>query len=445
MTQTGTKETWRFPKDFWLANFMELCERAAYYGFFIVLTLFMTDIVGFSDIETGVIVGLFYGGLYLLPPFVGAYVDKIGFKKGMIIAFSLLTIGYFFLGVFIAKATVIFFLLVTMTGASFIKPLITGTVAKTTTEANRARGYSLFYWVVNIGAFSGKTFVPFIRQGIGLQYVNFFSASMAFIALLFAIFFYVEPERAKAEKTIEDILRALKGILNKPRLWVLTLIITGFWLIQGQLYATMPKYVIRLLGEGARPEWLANVNPAVVVIFVVIVTQMMKKKKAVTSMLVGMLLMPLSALAMAMSQELEGITGSSVMVFGLDFHPLTIMMIVGISIQGLAECFISPRFLEYFSFQAPKGEEGLYLGFSHLHSFLSAIIGFSLSGVLLDKYCPDPNSLPAGLTEMQKAAYYADAHLIWYYFVGIGLVSAISLLIFKFVTDRIDRKKELEG
>ncbi len=26
-------QTWKFPKEFWLANFMELCERAAYYGF----------------------------------------------------------------------------------------------------------------------------------------------------------------------------------------------------------------------------------------------------------------------------------------------------------------------------------------------------------------------------------------------------------------------------
>ena len=49
-----------------------------------------------------------------------------------------------------------------------------------------------------------------------------------------------------------------------------------------------------------------------------------------------------------------------------------------------------PRFLEYFSLQAPKGEEGLYLGFSHLHSFLSSILGFGLSGFLLSKYCPEP-------------------------------------------------------
>ncbi|MCK5086429.1 MAG: MFS transporter, partial [Melioribacteraceae bacterium] len=194
MTTDSQKESWIFPKDFWLANLMELCERAAYYGFFIVLTLYLTDLVGFTDIETGIIVGIFYGLLYLFPTFVGAYVDKIGFKKGLIIAFSLLTIGYFFLGVFLTKPLVLLFLFVLLVGASFIKPLITGTVAKTTTEKNRARGFSLFYWVVNIGAFSGKTFVPFIRQGLGLEYVNFFSALMAFIALLFAIFLYVEPD-----------------------------------------------------------------------------------------------------------------------------------------------------------------------------------------------------------------------------------------------------------
>ena len=438
---TEAKESWKFPKEFWLANVMELFERAAYYGFFIVLTLFLTDIVGFSDIETGIVVAIFYGGLYLIPTFAGAYVDKIGFKKGLILAFGLLTVGYFFLGVFITKPTVLFFLFVTMVGASFVKPLVTGTVAKSTTEKNRARGFSLFYWVVNIGAFSGKTFVPFIRQGLGLEYVNFFSAAMAFLALLFAIFFYTESDKEYESKKIEDVIRALKGILLKPRLLILTVIIAGFWIIQGQLYATMPKYVIRLLGEEAKPEWLANVNPAVVVIFVVLITQLTKKKKAVTAMIIGMILMPLSALAMAMSQELEKITGPLINVFDLfSVYPLTVMMITGIAIQGLAECFISPRFLEYFSFQAPKGEEGLYLGFSHLHSFISAVLGFISSGFLLDKYCPNPTTLPEGLTEIQKAAYYSDAHVIWYYFIGVGLVSAVSLIIFKFVTEKRDAK-----
>ena len=35
-------------------------------------------------------------------------------------------------------------------------------------------------------------------------------------------------------------------------------------MVQHQLYATMPKYVLRMAGEGASPSWYANVNPAVV-------------------------------------------------------------------------------------------------------------------------------------------------------------------------------------
>jgi len=443
MNSQSSQESWRFPKDFWLANFMELCERAAYYGFFIVLTLYLTDIVGFNDKATGVVAGVFFALLYFFPPFVGAISDKIGFKNGLIIAFSLLTIGYFFLGIFHTKILVILFLFIVLIGGSFIKPLITGTVAKTTSEVNKARGFSLFYWVVNIGAFGGKTVVPSIRQGIGLEYVNFFSSGMAFIALLFAIFIFKPFKTDIQEKKISDVTNALIRIFKTPRLIILTLIVAGFWIIQHQLYATMPKYVIRLLGKEAKPEWLANVNPLVVVVFVVIITQLTKKYKAVSVMFIGMIIMPFSALAMAMSQSLESVTGSSISILGwFNMHPLTIMMIIGIAIQGLAECFISPRFLEYFSLQAPKGEEGVYMGFSHLHSFFSALIGFIMSGFLLDKYCPDPHTLPTGLTKVQKASYYTDAHLIWYYFVAIAVVAAISLLLFKIITERIDRKKE---
>lgn len=441
---TSNKQlTWKFPKEFWLANAMELLERAAYYGFFIVLTLYLTDVVKFNDKETGIIAGIFYAILYFLPPFVGAISDKIGFKRGLIIAFGLLTIGYFLLGVFTTKVAVIFELLIVLVGGSFIKPLITGTVAKTTDEANRARGYSVFYWIVNIGAFSGKTFVPFIRQGIGLEYVNFFSAGMAFVALLFALFFFEETTvDNKNAKSLKDVFNSLIKIFTTPRLIILTLIVTGFWIIQHQLYATMPKYVIRLLGEDAKPEWLANVNPAIVVILVVFITQLMKNKLAVTSMLIGMILMPFSALAMSLSHGMENVFGTSINVMGIvEAHPLTVMMIIGIGIQGLAECFISPRFLEYFSFQAPKGEEGLFLGFSHLHSFFSALAGFILSGFLLDAYCPDPKSLPVGLTEAAKAQYYAHAHYIWYYFFAIGLVAAVALFIFWVITNRIDAKK----
>ncbi len=44
-----------FPRTFWIANSVELLERAAYYGVFIVITLYLSRIlVHFCDDCTGV-------------------------------------------------------------------------------------------------------------------------------------------------------------------------------------------------------------------------------------------------------------------------------------------------------------------------------------------------------------------------------------------------------
>ena len=81
-----------FTRAFWVSNTVELFERMAYYAVFIVLTIYLSSILGFNDFEASMISGLFSGGLYLLPIFSGAYADKIGFRKSMIIAFSLLSV-----------------------------------------------------------------------------------------------------------------------------------------------------------------------------------------------------------------------------------------------------------------------------------------------------------------------------------------------------------------
>ena len=74
-------------------------------------------------------------------------------------------------------------MIVIMIGGSFIKSCITGTVARETNEKTRAQGYSIFYMMVNIGAFSGKTIVKPLRLSMGnegLIWISYFSAAMTF-------------------------------------------------------------------------------------------------------------------------------------------------------------------------------------------------------------------------------------------------------------------------
>ncbi|MBN1568032.1 MAG: MFS transporter [Acidobacteria bacterium] len=435
----SSKSSWKFSGTFWIANGVELLERASFYAVFITFTLYLSNIVGFNDIQAAWLGGFYAAGVYFLPPFAGAYADKMGFRRAMLLAFALLSIGFFSLGAMPYKPAVVPAIVLLIIGGSFIKSLITGTVAKTSTSAQRARAYSIFYGMVNVGSFSGKSIAYPLRLNLGLESINYFSAILCFIAVVVVFFLYRDISADGEGKSLKEVWAGLIKVISKPRLVTLILIISGFWMIQHQMYATMPKYVIRLVGREASPEWIANVNPAVVVLFVVIITQIMKKAEAITAMNIGMLLMPISALCMASSPLLASTFGSPVQLpLGISAHPITVMLIVGIILQGLAECFISPRYLEFFSKQAPKGEEGLYLGFGHLHSFVANILGFGLSGYLLTKYCPDPRTLSPG--DMNTA--YAHANYIWYYFAVIGLVSAAALFIYAKVTKMADAKKE---
>ncbi len=469
-TAPAEAKTWRFSRAFWVANSVEILERAAWYGVFVAITLYLSRILGYTDVEAATTAGLFSAGLYLLPTFSGAWADRIGYRRALMLAFGLLTVGYgsmWVLPELLQHAGLVTYgrevtfhgldhhwarwlfvpiMVVVMIGGSFIKAVVTGTVARETDETNRARGYAIFYAMVNIGAFSGKTVVKPLRHAMGnegLIVLNLFAAGMTLLALVLVVLFYRSARGAGESRSAAEIWQSLVAVLRRARLLVLIFIITGFWMVQGQLYATMPKYVLRMAGEGASPSWYANVNPLVVFTTVMLVTHLMRRRSALTSMTVGMFIMPVSAFCMAAGNMI----GADHI---LGMHPVAFMMVVGIAFQGLAENFISPRYLEYFSLQAPRGEEGLYLGFSHLHSFLSAILGFVSSGFLLEKFCPDPRILPPDV-QAQRLAHlagqaplpeaYAHAHFIWIFFVGVAVVSAVALIVYGRVTAAIDARR----
>ena len=73
-----------------------------------------------------------------------------------------------------------------------------------------------------------------------------------------------------------------------------------------------------------------------------------------------------------------------------------------------------------------------------MHSLLTSIFGFGLSGFLLSKYCPEP-TLFASHEEWLAAS--ANANYIWYYFGAIALVSAVALIVYGQVVKRLDSQK----
>ncbi len=147
-----------FPRVFWIANAMELFERAAYYGMNSVLAIYLSNSVGegglgFSEQSVGFLQSLIYALTYIIPILGGALADRYGYRRMLLVAFSLLAVGYFVTGHMSAYGAVFASLLVMATGSGLFKPVISGTVARTTTQENSGFGFGIYYWMINLAAF----------------------------------------------------------------------------------------------------------------------------------------------------------------------------------------------------------------------------------------------------------------------------------------------------
>lgn len=96
----------KFPRTFWVANTIELFERWAWYGFFMLFANYLTgssDMGGleFTQSQKGILMGVGTGILYFLPVLTGAIADRYGYKKVLALAFVIYTSAFIFLPMFL--------------------------------------------------------------------------------------------------------------------------------------------------------------------------------------------------------------------------------------------------------------------------------------------------------------------------------------------------------
>lgn len=241
----------RFPKTFWVANTMEIFERLAWYGFFTVSSLYITNpreegALGLSSQQRGTLQGAIMFILYLLPVLSGALADRYGYKKMFAVAFGILTPAYFLLGQFSSYGGFFAVFLLVAVGAAVFKPVVVGTVARTTTAETASIGFGIFYMMVNIGGFVGPIVAGIVR-GWSWSYV--FIASSVWIACNFVWLFllYDEPTReAQSEKprTLKQVINDMVDVLGTGRLFLTVLVCFTFMVIATNEWMTWPDAMI---------------------------------------------------------------------------------------------------------------------------------------------------------------------------------------------------------
>ncbi|RKY93159.1 MAG: MFS transporter [Ignavibacteriae bacterium] len=275
-----------FPGAFWVANTLEIFERMAWYGFFAVSSLYITGAVGegglgFTDEDRGVLQGVVTFFLYLFPVVTGALADRYGFKKMLIAAFIVLIPSYYLLGQLKTFPTFFLAFMLVAIGAAMFKPVIIGTVSKTTNEKTSSMGFGIFYMMVNVGGFVGPIVAGIVR-GWSWEYVFIASSGWIFINLIIVLIFFKEPPTkggGSDARSLKQVLLDMVEVLGNGRFflfvfgllvvlvmgskftadgtvtWAQIIYIVIGWAALNYIY----DFFLKKSGSGEKKSWLATV------------------------------------------------------------------------------------------------------------------------------------------------------------------------------------------
>ena len=414
---------------FWMANGSEGLERLAYFGVKAVVPLYMfgsDSVLHLSMTEKGIILGVWALIQCFLPMISGGYAEAYGYRKSLVIAFSLNALGYILManvaiiaGVFNVNDIVFhwscFSLMMASaclvgTGTAIFKPPVQGTVAKTLNEGNSSLGFGIFYWIVNIGGALGPFIASAIRGDIKTPtWANVFygAAIVTVINLVYCFILFVEPEKDETkatQKPVHVFAETMRQLWRDKTMFRFLLVISGFWLMFMQIWELLPNFIEQwvdardmgtalthlvgssiakplLTADGAlKPEMLINIDAITIIILVIPLTWFLGRYSMFFSLLLGMAIALVGFVSVGLCQ-----TGYMVALF--------------IFVFAVGELICSPKFSEYVGMSAPPDKKAQYMGYANMPFAFGWCIGNFLSGPLYDAFSSKANLASRYLTQ----------------------------------------------
>jgi dipeptide/tripeptide permease len=400
-----------FERPFWVANITELFERLAYYAMYSVLAIYLSEQLHFSkEFATGT-AGTFGFVVWIVPVLAGALADRFGFRRVLLFAYLVMTVGYFLLGSLSApwmqaarnalgdKWLVWGILLIPALGPGLVKPCVAGTTARASAENVRSIGYSIYYTLVNVGAMLGPIIAWLVRKPLGLGIENIFRVSALSMLLMFCVtlVFFREPVQAGEQKvaSVAAAIRNVFVVLGNLRFVLFLLIFSSFYVVFWQEFISAPLFLRGYVDPNANADLLLSIDGLTVICFQILVSYLTRKIPAFSAMTLGLIISSLSWLILA-------------------FHPTTMGFIGALVVLALGEITQSARYYEYISRLAPPGQQGLYMGYAFLPIGIGSFIAGLLGGYLLH--------------------YFGDVlhrpQQMWWVVTAVGIAGAVLMVVY---------------
>jgi len=271
---------------------------------------------------------------------------------------------------------------------------------------------------------------PELAEGSGaLSYIFAVATAASIVAFFVVLVFYKEPPvpadaPVKPKRSPGRILLDMVLVLKNPRFTLFLVVISGFFFLYNQVYNVMPLYVKRVVETSPAMDLYTAANPFVIVVFQLLVTSLFGKMKPVRSMIVGCVIIGVS-----MGINLWPLwSAGGLRAPVADLLPIaSIFIILTVGLIAFGELYTSPRMYEYIGALAPKGQEGLFLGYANLPLAIGSLTGGPVGAwIFNDVMAKGATTRPDGLLELNRAA----ATRGWLLLMAIGFLSAVAMWAF---------------
>ncbi len=412
----GLTQRWReirsgFEPPFWIANTTEIFERIAYYGTTAVLAIYLTEQLHFSSELATTLLGIAGFVVYALSILAGTLADRFGFRRTLMAAYLLLTVGLFPVGISrvvmdgaASKSRRRYVARIDGPADSLARPGIGEAVrgghdgASLHGKRSITRLFDLLHAREHrrrSGSADGVGGAA--KTGMGnRECFPGGRAERVFDVLGHAAFFR-EPGRFD-EVRVASVSSALKNIyivLGNLRYVTFLLISSGFYIVYWQIFISVPIFMRRFVNPDAAVDRILSIEAATVICFQILVTYLMRKIPAVQTIAIGFLLAGLSWILLAV-------------------HPTMFMLGALLVLLALGELTQASRYYEYCSRLAPADQQGLYMGYAFLPIAIGYAVAGRLGGYLLHEF-GDVLHRPAQMWWVIAAIGVLTAALMWLY------------------------------
>jgi dipeptide/tripeptide permease len=365
---------------------MELFERGAYYGLNALLAIYLSEKVasgglGFAEDMVGLLQGIVYAITYIVPILGGALADRYGYRRMLIFSFALLSTGYFLSSQVTSYGLIFFTLVVMATGSGLFKPIISGTIARTTTEKNSGMGFGIYYWMINLGALIAPIVAGLVRDNIGWRWVFIFSSIYCALMFFPTLFLYKDPPKPKSSKSLKEVLSGAFMVLSDARFMLLIFVYSCFWILYFQNFGSVLWYLrdfvdptpvnnlfLKLgLNYQFGPEHVTVINAGTIVLLQIFVNMAVKNKKPLPTMVAGILIGSIGFLCLASSQHAW-------------------IFILGIGIFSIGEMTCHPKYYSYIGLVAPQDKKAVYMGYAFLYGVIGSLVGSNVGGEMYNSF-----------------------------------------------------------